>query len=174
MNYLRQKLALWTIFDNSLYELSSTGTCFMNYLRQELALWTIFDNSLYELSSTGTCFLNYLRQELALWTIFDRNLLYELSSTETCFIIRYFWVGFVLNDKDYFSLFCLIAIIRQLMKDTNLPYTVVLIILGVSFGAISRKYESVQAYVYFIHLPSSARVMDFPIDVLDVSVVSYT
>ena len=37
------------------------------------------------------------------------------------------------------------AIIRQLMKDTNLPYTVVLIISGVSFGAISRKYPSVQA-----------------------------
>ncbi|XP_057290115.1 sodium/hydrogen exchanger 10-like [Hydractinia symbiolongicarpus] len=38
------------------------------------------------------------------------------------------------------------AIVRQLMKDWSLPYTVVLIIFGVSFGAISRHYPEVQNY----------------------------
>jgi len=39
---------------------------------------------------------------------------------------------------------CFSAITRQAMKDTNLPYTVVLIIMGVSFGALSRQYPEVQ------------------------------
>jgi len=38
------------------------------------------------------------------------------------------------------------AVVRQLMKETAIPYTVVLIILGLSFGAISRKYDSVRSY----------------------------
>ena len=45
-----------------------------------------------------------------------------------------------------------LAIVRQLMKDISIPYTVVLIILGISFGAVSRQYEEVRRYVNWSYI----------------------
>lgn len=53
--------------------------------------------------------------------------------------------------EQYF-IFAFLAIVRQLMKDISIPYTVVLIILGISFGAVSRQYEDVRRYVNWSHI----------------------
>ena len=47
----------------------------------------------------------------------------------------------MLSNKHFYNF---IALVRQLMKDWSIPYTVVLIVLGISFGAISRQYAEVR------------------------------